>query len=80
MQSTLVITRFTLQEAISRRLILAGLVLSLLFLGLFAFGFSFVYGRVVDPLVAGAVVMSAADLWICRGRRPGCPTARKLLV
>ena len=35
----LTIARFTIQEAISRRLILAGAVLSLAFLGLFALGF-----------------------------------------
>lgn len=41
--STLVIARFTLQEAVSRRLILAGAVLSLAFLGLFALGFGLIY-------------------------------------
>jgi Cu-processing system permease protein len=55
-RSTLVITRFTLQEAISRRLVLAGLVLSLLFLGLFAFGFSFLHERAMMPLIAAALL------------------------
>jgi ABC-type transport system involved in multi-copper enzyme maturation permease subunit len=41
--STLVIARFTLQEAVSRRLILAGALLSLAFLGLFALGFGLIY-------------------------------------
>lgn len=46
--SALVIARFTLQEAMGRRLILAGLLLSFVFVGLFAYGFSFLYGRAVD--------------------------------
>ena len=41
--NTLTIARFTIQEAISRRLILAGAVLSLAFLGLFALAFSLIY-------------------------------------
>lgn len=41
--SILTIARFTIQEAISRRLILAGALLSLAFLGLFAFGFGLIY-------------------------------------
>lgn len=39
----LTIARFTIQEAISRRLILAGGLLSLAFLGLFALGFGLIY-------------------------------------
>ena len=39
----LTIARFTIQEAISRRLILAGALLSLAFLGLFALGFGLIY-------------------------------------
>jgi Cu-processing system permease protein len=42
----LTIARFTLQEAVSRRLILSGAILSLVFLGLFALGVSFLYGLV----------------------------------
>ena len=38
------IARFTVQEAVSRRLILAGLLLSVAFLGLFTLGFSLLYG------------------------------------
>ena len=41
--NTLTIARFTIQEAISRRLILAGALLSLVFLGLFALGFGLIY-------------------------------------
>ena len=39
----LTIARFTIQEAIRRRLILAGSILSLAFLGLFALGFGLIY-------------------------------------
>jgi Cu-processing system permease protein len=41
--NALVIARFTLQEAVSRRLILAGTLLSLAFVGLFALGFAMIY-------------------------------------
>ena len=43
MSGTLTIARFTLQEAISRRLILAGTLLSLAFVGLFTLGFALLY-------------------------------------
>jgi Cu-processing system permease protein len=46
--NALLIARFTLQEAISRRLALAALVLSGAFLGLYALGFWFVYRLAVD--------------------------------
>lgn len=39
----LTIARFTIHEAISRRLVLSASVLSLLFIGLYALGFSFVF-------------------------------------
>jgi ABC-type transport system involved in multi-copper enzyme maturation permease subunit len=42
------IVRFTLQEAISRRLILAGVVISLGFIGLFALGFHFAYDKSLE--------------------------------
>ena len=42
------IARFTLQEAISRRLILAGVVISLGYLGLFALGFHFAFDRALE--------------------------------
>src|SRR5262252_6750355 len=42
------IARFTLQEAVSRRLVLAGIVISLGFVGLYALGFHFAYDRSLD--------------------------------
>ena len=42
------IARFTLQEAISRRLILAGVVISLGYIGLFALGFHFAYDKALE--------------------------------
>ena len=48
----LTIARFTIHEAISRRLILAAAVLSLLFVGLYAVGFSFVFTN-APPLNRG---------------------------
>jgi Cu-processing system permease protein len=51
--NALVIARFTIQEAISRRLILAGALISLAFVGLFALGFSFLYGVAVESAAAG---------------------------
>jgi ABC-2 type transport system permease protein len=42
------IARFTLQEAISRRLILAGVLISLGFIGLYALGFHFAYDRSLE--------------------------------
>ncbi len=42
------IARFTLQEAVSRRLILAGVLISLAFIGLYALGFHFAYDRSLD--------------------------------
>jgi len=49
----LTIARFTIHEAISRRLILAASVLSLLFIGLYALGFSFVFTN-APPFTRGA--------------------------
>lgn len=40
----LTVARFTLQEAISRRLVLAGAIISLIFLALFTVGFTYLYG------------------------------------
>jgi Cu-processing system permease protein len=42
------IARFTLQEAVSRRLILAGVLISLGYLGLFALGFHFAYDKSIE--------------------------------
>jgi ABC-type transport system involved in multi-copper enzyme maturation permease subunit len=44
-QHALTIARFTVQEAISRRLVLAAFILSAVFVGLYALGFSLLYGR-----------------------------------
>lgn len=42
------IARFTLQEAVSRRLILAGVLISVVYIGLFALGFHFAYDRSLE--------------------------------
>lgn len=42
------IARFTLHEAVSRRLILAGVLISLAYLGLFALGFHFAYDKALE--------------------------------
>jgi Cu-processing system permease protein len=42
------IARFTLHEAVSRRLILAGVVISLGYIGLFALGFHFAYDKALE--------------------------------
>jgi len=42
------IARFTLQEAISRRLVLAGVVISLGFVGLYTLGFHFAYDKSLE--------------------------------
>jgi ABC-type transport system involved in multi-copper enzyme maturation permease subunit len=42
------IARFTLQEAISRRLILAGVLISLAFIGLYALGFHFAFEKSLE--------------------------------
>lgn len=42
------IARFTLYEALSRRLILAGALISLAYVGLFALGFHFAYDRAIE--------------------------------
>src|SRR5438128_12552111 len=42
------IARFTLQEAISRKLILAGVLISLGYIGLFTLGFHFAYDRSIE--------------------------------
>lgn len=45
------IARFTLQEAISRRLILAGVLISLGYIGLFTLGFHFAYDKSIENSV-----------------------------
>jgi ABC-type transport system involved in multi-copper enzyme maturation permease subunit len=49
----LTIARFTIHEAISRRLVLSAAILSLIFVGLFALGFSFVFTN-APPFARGA--------------------------
>lgn len=49
------IVRHTLHEALSRRLILAGLLLSAAYLGLFALGFSYLYGNLASASAARGV-------------------------
>lgn len=60
MRTALIIARFTLQEAVSRRLILAGLLLSAGFVALFALGFTFAYTEVGSE--AGPVERVASEL------------------
>lgn len=48
MTAVLLIARFTLMEAVSRRLVLAGVLISIGYLGLFALGFRLAYGFAVD--------------------------------
>jgi Cu-processing system permease protein len=66
--NALIVARFTLQEAISRRLVLAGLLLSGLFLALYALGFWFIYGIAVqntlDPRSRAAPLVAATILTI----------------
>ncbi|MCC6177523.1 MAG: ABC transporter permease [Chloroflexi bacterium] len=70
----LTIARFTIQEAVSRRLVLAAFVLSLIFLGLFALGFSFLYGKIAEntrnaspgslpPIVAAGTALTVLGLY-----------------
>jgi ABC-type transport system involved in multi-copper enzyme maturation permease subunit len=47
--NVLTVARFTLQEAVNRRLILAGVLISLLFVALYALGFSLLYENVLAP-------------------------------
>jgi ABC-type transport system involved in multi-copper enzyme maturation permease subunit len=61
--NTWIIARFTLQEAASRRLILAGLLLSAAFLALFGLGFGFLYGRAAEQTDrTGLLLIGAATL------------------
>jgi Cu-processing system permease protein len=49
----LTIARFTIHEAISRRLVLSAAILSLIFVGLYALGFSFVFAN-ARPMAQGS--------------------------
>lgn len=46
--SALIVARFTIQEAITRKLVLAAILLSLAFIGLYALGFNFLYTSAAD--------------------------------
>ncbi|HEX2172394.1 MAG TPA: ABC transporter permease, partial [Dehalococcoidia bacterium] len=50
----LTIARFTIHEAISRRLILAGIILSLAYLALFAIGFALLYGILLEEAASSS--------------------------
>ncbi len=61
----LTIARFTVQEAVKRRLILAGVLASLAFLALFALALSFVYGKILEnpsPASRTAIPVATAAL------------------
>lgn len=57
--SALIIARFTVQEAISRRLVLAAFVLSSIFVALYALGFAFLYSK-VNPSPTQSVTVALA--------------------
>ena len=48
MTATLEIARFTFQEAVGRKLILAGILLSAIFLGLFTLGFHLIHASAIS--------------------------------
>jgi Cu-processing system permease protein len=52
------IARFTLMEAISRRLILAGVIISLGFIGLYALGFHIAYDRALETSTSAEARLS----------------------
>jgi ABC-type transport system involved in multi-copper enzyme maturation permease subunit len=52
------IARFTLQEAVSRRLILAGVLISLVFIGLYALGFHFAYDKSLESSTSAEARLS----------------------
>ena len=58
------IARFTLQEAISRRLVLAGVLISLGFIGLFTLGFHFAYDKSLENLTSTSTTMVSLVLLI----------------
>src|SRR5205814_2055514 len=58
--SALILARFTIQEAVSRKLVLAAALLSLLFIALYAFAFSLMYAKTVEqPDRTGTAVIFA---------------------
>jgi Cu-processing system permease protein len=70
--TALPVTRVSMREAVSRRLVLIGAILTLAFLALFAFGFDALYSRVepgaatTTELAAGATIMTVLGLYVVR--------------
>ncbi|HSK91191.1 MAG TPA: ABC transporter permease subunit [Euzebyales bacterium] len=70
--TALPVTRVSLREAVNRRLVHIGLLLSAAFLALFAFGFNALYTRVADSVVSetelavGATIMTVLGLYVVR--------------
>ena len=60
--NALTIARFTIHEAVSRKLVLAALVLSAIFLALFALGFMMLYGMVVEEVTQRPAVSDDQEL------------------
>lgn len=73
-RAALAVTRLSMREAVSRRLVLIGVVLSVAFLALFGFGFGALYNNaardVVQPdrteLALGATIITVLGLYIVR--------------
>jgi len=67
----MIVARFTVQEAVSRKLVLAAFVLSVIFLALFALGFFLLYGmataQVSQRPAATQVIVAAASLMTVLG-------------
>jgi ABC-type transport system involved in multi-copper enzyme maturation permease subunit len=70
--TALPVTRVSMREAVSRRLVLIGVMLSVAFVALFAFGFNALYSRVepgmatTSELAAGATIMTVLGLYVVR--------------
>jgi ABC-type transport system involved in multi-copper enzyme maturation permease subunit len=70
--TVLPVTRVSMHEAVSRRLVLIGLLLSAAFLAVFAFGFNALYSHAADTstsrtdLAVGATIVTVMGLYIVR--------------
>jgi ABC-type transport system involved in multi-copper enzyme maturation permease subunit len=70
--TALPVTRVSMREAVSRRLVLVGVVLSVAYLAMFALGFNALYTRVesdladATQLAVGATVMTVLSLYVVR--------------
>jgi ABC-type transport system involved in multi-copper enzyme maturation permease subunit len=68
----LAVTRVSIREAVSRRLVLIGLLLSAAFVALFAFGFNALYSRAEADVVSqtelavGATIITVLGLYVVR--------------